>query len=104
MDSSVATGARRGAQVLARLREHPPEVWHRGSRIEDPTTAPGIANGVTTLARLYDLQWREPDLTLFDSPVIGAKVGRSFQMPTTRADLKAISRSMAHWTDRKSVV
>ncbi len=98
MDSSVATGARRGAQVLARLREHPPEVWHRGSRIEDPTTAPGIANGVTTLARLYDLQWREPDLTLFDSPVIGAKVGRSFQMPTTRADLKAISRSMAHWT------
>ena len=98
MTAQTPTGARRGAQVLARLRERPPEVWHRGERIADPTTAPGIANGVQTLARLYDLQWSHPDVTLFDSPDIAAKVGRSFQIPKTADELKAVTRSMTHWT------
>ncbi len=91
------TGARRGAQVLARLRARPPALWHRGERIEDPTTAPGIGPGVHTLARLYDLQWTDPEVTLFDSPDIGAKVGRSFQAPKTAEELKAVSRSMGRW-------
>lgn len=98
MTDPKPTGARRGAEILTRLREAPPEIWHRGERILDPTTAPGIASGVHTLARLYDLQWSTPDVTLFDSPAIGAKVGRSFQIPTTQDELKAVSRSMAHWT------
>ena len=98
MTALTPTGARRGAQVLARLRERPPEVWHRGERIADPTSAPGIANGVQTLARLYDLQWSHPDVTLFDSPDIAAKVGRSFQIPKTADELKAVTRSMMHWT------
>lgn len=97
MATPAPTGARRGAQVLARLRERPPELWHRGERIVDPTTAPGLANGVRTLARLYDLQWSDPAVTLFDSPAIGAKVGRSFQLPRTGEELRAVSRSMAHW-------
>ena len=74
MNQTLATGARRGGAVLARLKERPPAIWHRGERIEDPTTALGIANGVKTLARLYDLQWADPDVTLFNSPDINAKV------------------------------
>ncbi len=97
MDTTPPAGARHGAQVLARLRERPPALWHRGERVLDPTTAPGIENGVHTLARLYDLQWADPDVTLFDSPAIGAKVGRSFQTPKTADELKAVSRSMGRW-------
>lgn len=97
MSSPAPTGARRGAEILERLRQRPAQLWHRGQRILDPTTAPGIANGVRTLARLYDLQWADPNLTLFDSPDIGAKVGRSFQLPRTGEELRAVSRSMAHW-------
>ena len=65
--------------------------------IADPTAEPGLANGIQTLARLYDLQWTDPATTLFDSPATGRKVGRSFMIAKTADDLKSISRSMAHW-------
>lgn len=97
MNASEATGARRGTAVISRLAERPPRLWHRGKLITDPTREPGLANGVRTLARLYDLQWQDPETTLFDSPAIGAKVGRSFMIPTTQAELRAVSRSMARW-------
>ena len=30
-----ATGARRGPQVLARLKEYPPNLWYRGEQVAD---------------------------------------------------------------------
>jgi 4-hydroxyphenylacetate 3-monooxygenase len=39
-------GARRGEQVIQRLKEQPPEIWHRGIKVSDITTEPGFANGV----------------------------------------------------------
>src|SRR5690606_13566312 len=98
MSSQSPSGARRGSQVIERLKDRPPALWHRGERINDPTTSPGFAGGIRTLARLYDLQWQDPELTLFDSPGGPFRVGRSFQNPTTAEDLKAVGRSMAHWT------
>ncbi len=91
------TGARRGAEVLARLKERPPTLWHRGKRVTDPTTEPGLANGVRTLARLYDLQWEAPNETLFTSPT-GLEAGRSFLIPRTVDELRSVSRSMARWS------
>ena len=57
---SEALGARRGEQVLRRLRERPPAIWYGGEPVADVTAHPAFAGGVRTLAELYDLQWREP--------------------------------------------
>ena len=73
---SAGLGARRGAQVLQRLRDNPPNIWYRGELVHDVTTHPALRGGVLTLAGLYDLQWKHADVTLFDSPSSGRKKGR----------------------------
>jgi 4-hydroxyphenylacetate 3-monooxygenase len=88
-------GARRGANVLRRLRERPPAIWYRGERVTDVTAHPAFRGGVATLAQLYDLQWQRAEECLFDSPSGGRKVARSFQSPRTAAELAGISRALA---------
>ena len=92
-----ATGARRGQQVLQRLRERPPAIWYRGESVKDATAHPALAGGVHTLAHLYDLQWEKPEITLYESPTTGKKVARSFMMPKTRDELESITRAMKVW-------
>jgi 4-hydroxyphenylacetate 3-monooxygenase len=92
-------GARRGQQVLQRLREQPPAVWYRGDLVKDVTTHAALRGGVQTLAKLYDLQWEKQDTTLYDSPTTGHKVARSFMMPKTHEELVSISRAMKVWED-----
>jgi 4-hydroxyphenylacetate 3-monooxygenase len=89
------TGARRGADVLQRLRERPPTLWYRGEQLGDVAEHPAFRGGVATLAELYDLQWRHADECLFDSPTSARKVARSFQLTRTSAELCAVGRSMA---------
>ncbi len=92
-------GARRGSQVLQRLRDRPPAIWYRGERVTDVTTHPALKGGVHTLARLYDLQWEKADVALYESPTSGNKVARSFMMPKTHDELISISRAMKIWED-----
>ncbi|HEY6482172.1 MAG TPA: 4-hydroxyphenylacetate 3-monooxygenase, oxygenase component [Steroidobacteraceae bacterium] len=96
---STTSGARRGYQFLQRLREQPPALWYGGERVADVTIHSAFRGGVETLARLYDLQWAKPDITLYDSPSSGRKVARSFMMPRTCAELVSISRAMQVWED-----
>ena len=96
---SKALGARRGAQVLERLRENPPAIWYRGELVRDVTTHEALRGGVATLAELYDLQWAHADRTLFDSPSSGLKVARSFMLPKTQEELRSISAAMKVWED-----
>src|ERR1700758_3949612 len=96
---SAGSGARRGEQVLQRLREQPPSIWYRGELVKDVTTHPALRGGVATLARLYDLQWEHADKTLFNSPTTGRKVARSFMLPTTHEELHSISVAMKIWHD-----
>ena len=91
-------GARHGSEVIQKLKEQPIELWHRGRRLKDVTTEPGIAGGVRSLAELYDLQWQAPDVMLFDSPASGQKVGRSFMIPRTQAELASVGEMMMRWT------
>jgi len=98
-EKQPSAGARRGAQVLARLRDRPPSIWYRGEPVRDVTTHPALRGGVDTLARLYDLQWEKADTTLFDSPTSGRKVARSFMLPRTAAELRSISAAMKVWED-----
>ncbi len=92
-------GARKGEQVIQKLREASPEIWYGGERVKDVTTHPALKNGVHSLAGLYDLQWGQPDVMLFDSPATGQKVGRSHMIPRTREELQSISRMMKVWAD-----
>src|SRR5262249_22481841 len=99
--SSPRSGARRGEQVIERLRTSPPNLFYDGKRVEDPTTHPALAGGVKSLAALYDVQWREADKTLFPSLDSGHQVSRAFQIPKTLEDLRAVSASMkvrADWS------
>jgi 4-hydroxyphenylacetate 3-monooxygenase len=93
------TGARRGEQVLQRLRQHPPTLWYGGEQIKDITAHPATKNGVHSLAALYDLQWQQAEVMLYDSPTTGNKVNRSFLIPRTSEELQSISRSMKVWAD-----
>ena len=92
-------GARRGHDVLQRLRDQPPSIWYRGEQVQDVTTHPALQGGVHTLARLYDLQWEKADVALYESPTTGNQVARSFMMPRTREDLVSVSRAMRVWED-----
>jgi len=94
-----ATGARRGKQVLERLKERPPAIWYQGQAVRDVTTHPAFKGGVHTLAALYDLQWEKADISLYPSPTSGRLVSRSFMMPRTHAELHSISLAMQVWED-----
>ena len=48
--------ARNGQQYIQGLKERPPSLYMKGEKVKDPTTHPGLSNGVKTLGRLYDLQ------------------------------------------------
>lgn len=94
---SLATqpnGARRGAEVLQRLRERPPALWYRGERVADVTTHEAFRGGVASLAELYDRQWQRADVCLFASPTSGRSVARSFQLPRTVAELQDVGRAL----------
>jgi 4-hydroxyphenylacetate 3-monooxygenase len=96
---SSAGGARRGEQVLQRLREQPPALWYGGEQIQDITSHPALKGGVHTLAELYDLQWKHPEVSLYESPTTGRKVARSFMMPKTSEELRSVSKAMKVWAD-----
>jgi 4-hydroxyphenylacetate 3-monooxygenase len=86
-------GARRGADVLERLRNNPPNLWYDGQQVHDPTAHPAIRHGLETLASLYDRQWSEPDATLCDLPS-GFQVSRTFLIPRTSDELRGVTRAM----------
>jgi len=93
-ETGKGTGARRGAEVLERLRSTPPNLWYEGRRVEDPTAHPAIRHGVETLAALYDTQWSDPDATLYLSPSSGVKISRTFMIPKTVEELRGISHAI----------
>lgn len=99
LPNTTGTGARRGAEVLQRLREHPPTIWYRGEQVRDVTSHPALRGGVHTLAALYDLQWEKSQIALYPSPTSGNLVGRAFMMPKTHEELRSISLAMQVWED-----
>jgi 4-hydroxyphenylacetate 3-monooxygenase len=90
--------ARKSADVLKRLREQPPTIYHNGKLVKDVTIEPGFKGGVHSLAELYDVQWQHEDEMLFTNER-GVKVGRSFMIPKTKDELKSITKMMKRWAD-----
>lgn len=91
--------ARKGEQLLQKLREQGPEIWYGGEQVKDVTAHPAFRNGMRSLANLYDMQWEQPEVMLFDSPSSGEKVGRSYMIPRTLEELQSITRMMKVWAN-----
>jgi len=94
-------GARRGTDVLARLKSRPPALWYQGEPVVDVTTHPAFQGGVATLAELYDVQWEHAATCLVESPAGGHRIARTFLQPSTRTELESVTAAMrvsAHHT------
>ncbi len=98
-NGTTGTGARRGEQLLQKLRNDSPEIYYAGKCVKDVTSHPAFRNGLKSLAALYDLQWKQPEVMLFDSPTTRKKVGRSFMIPKTQEELRSVSAMMKVWAD-----
>ncbi|MDR3539291.1 MAG: 4-hydroxyphenylacetate 3-monooxygenase, oxygenase component [Acetobacteraceae bacterium] len=91
--------ARTGSDYLDGLRRQRPEVWLDGTRVIDVTTQPGLANGARAIASLYDLQTdpaHRPAMT-FVAGDGGERLGLSFVIPRTQAELQARGKMMLAW-------
>ena len=90
-------GIRTGQQYLDGLRDDR-EIWHRGQRVTDVTTAPGIARGAATLAhfldRQHDPQYQDA-VTYVDGQ--GHRCAMAFLRPQSVADVKARGKSYYQW-------
>ena len=93
-EATVPEGARTGADVLARLRAQPPQVWHRGRLVPDVTSEPGLARGVRSLAGLYDFQWEHAELLLDPPDAHGRRFGRSHGIPVSSDQLRGLGEAM----------
>ncbi len=91
--------ARSGEQYIERLREHPPEVYLGGEQIKDVTEHPALANGVKTIASLYDLQSKPAalDEMTYVSRTSGDRVGLSFIVPKSVQHLEQRRQMMTNW-------
>src|SRR6266581_3244789 len=91
--------ARTGEQYIKGLQQQEREVWLGGERVKDVTTHPGLANGVRSVAALYDMQ-HDPTLRdemTYVSPTTGDRVGLSFIIPRTKLELELRRTMMLHW-------
>ena len=91
--------ARTGAQYIAGLKERAADIYIHGERVKDVTTHPALANGVRSVARLYDMQ-HDPAIReemTYLSPTSGEPVGLSFITPRTVEDLERRHAMMSRW-------
>src|SRR5215510_792241 len=91
--------ARTGEQYIKGLQQQEREVWLGGERVKDVTTHPGLANGVRSVAALYDMQ-HDPmlrDEMTYASPTSGDRVGLSFIIPRSKQELERRSAMMLAW-------
>ena len=99
MTEAAPTGARRGRDVLDKLRRRPPNLWYAGRPVTDPTAHPAFERGAASLAELYDLQWANPATCLYESPTSRRLVARSFMQPKTVEELASVGRAMRVWAE-----
>ena len=90
-------GIRTGAQYLQALRDDR-EVWHRGQRVKDVTTEPGLCRGPRTLAEFLDRQQNPAHINelTFSENQSSDRYAMSFLMPRRPEDV--IQRGRAYYT------
>src|SRR5712692_265798 len=94
------TMTRSGAEYVEGLRDARC-VYLNATRVEDVTTHPAFAEGVKSVARLYDLA-NDPanrDLMTFPSPRDGRPVNKSWLIPRTHEDLAGRRHALKRLAD-----
>lgn len=93
--------ARSGAEYLARLSAHGPEVWFGSERVANTATHPATKGAAREIARLYDLSQSEDhrSLAIFPSPSTGDGVSSQFLLPRSIEDLEQRRALHALWAD-----
>lgn len=95
-------GARTGQEYIERLAQTRPRVELNGESIEGPIPEhPALAGIVSTYAQLFDLQHAPElrDVLTYESPTSGDRVGMSFLVPRTAADLERRRAGFKAWAD-----
>jgi 4-hydroxyphenylacetate 3-monooxygenase len=87
-----------GEQHVAQLRDGR-EIYLDGARVEDHVDHPAFRNAVRSAAALYDFQSDPAHLEAmtFASPTSGARVHRSWQLPTSYDELVRRRAAMEQW-------
>ena len=95
-------GARTGQEYVERLAQTRPSVELNGEFVQGPIPEhPALAGIVRTYAELFDLQ-HDPalrDVLTYESPTSGDRVGTSFLVPRTAADLERRRAGFKAWAD-----
>lgn len=89
--------AKTGQQYIDRLKKARNNVYIHGERVEDVTKHPAFKNAIRSMAKLYDLQYEQPEKMLYTSPTTGDKVGKTFMKPTTIEELIERREAMTEW-------
>lgn len=89
---------RNGQQFIDGLRDDR-EVWYDGKRVEDVTTFPEFVSSIASLARLYDMQHESEhqDVLVVDSAEFGEPIGRAFEVPRSKDDLRLKREAYVAW-------
>jgi anthranilate 3-monooxygenase (FAD)/4-hydroxyphenylacetate 3-monooxygenase len=92
---------RDGRQFVARLREHPRDVWVEGERVADVTAHPAFTRSVEQLARLYDMQLDPAlqDTLTYLVPETGERAGSAFMPARSIADLAKRREAYRAWAE-----
>ncbi|MEW6471002.1 MAG: 4-hydroxyphenylacetate 3-monooxygenase, oxygenase component [Actinomycetota bacterium] len=91
---------RTGKEYIEGLRDER-EVWIDGRRVDDVTTHPAFAEGIRSIARLYDLQ-HDPayqDRLTYACPETGESTGMSFLMPKRADDVAKRGSAFTVWAE-----
>jgi 4-hydroxyphenylacetate 3-monooxygenase oxygenase component len=94
-------GVRDGAAYIARLRQHPREVWIQGRRVADVTSDPLFRRPIEAIARLYDIQ-TDPEFLeemTYRCEETGQRAGTSFLVPKNAEDLAKRRKAIKRWAD-----
>lgn len=77
------------------------EVWLDGERVKDVTQHPHLRPSIDSIARLYDMQFEAGyrDTLTVPSAETGGAIGRTFQIPRTREDLRARRKATRAWME-----
>ncbi|MSR14174.1 MAG: 4-hydroxyphenylacetate 3-monooxygenase [Gammaproteobacteria bacterium] len=91
---------RTGQQYLAGLNDGR-EVWYDGKQVENVTTFPPFSAAVRSTAMLYDLQHdpRYRDVLSVESPELGGRIGRAYEFPRTRDQLRLKREAYIIWAE-----
>jgi 4-hydroxyphenylacetate 3-monooxygenase oxygenase component len=90
---------RNGQEFIEGLRRNPREVWVAGRRVEEITTDPVFRRPIAGIAQLYDLQTRPENREVMSYEEDGERIGTSFMIPRSQADLVRRRESMTIWAN-----